>query len=154
MVKNGLTAVGILLLLACPGQEATAGQSLEHLREWVGRYPTYDTTTRGEFLKVEEVRRRLAELVSGADLRFITRVCGKEMPIKERDGYLIVQRCHKMACAMGTALVIVGLADGDMHVALRTEKDTAPRWYSSKGSYRDLPVAIDHGWYIRGKAPN
>jgi hypothetical protein len=138
-----------IVLLLCLLSATDAQDRLSHLRSWVGKYPTYnDTKPHQEFLKLPEIRQRLLKLVSPKDYRFITVICGKEVPIEQIDDYLIVRKCHSNYCLRGTALIIINLKDGAMYVALRDEKDSEPRWFSSGGDYKKLPFEVKAGWII------
>ncbi len=142
-------ASAIFALIFCFVSIVDAQDKLGHLRSWVGKYPTYnDAKPHREFLKLPEIRQRLLRLVSQKDFRFITMVCGKEVPIEQIEDYLIVRKCHRNYCLRGTALIILNMRDGAMHVAIRGEGDSEPRWFSSSGSYRELPLDIKSGWII------
>jgi hypothetical protein len=141
--------IGAFILAHCLLSAAGAQERLDHLKGWVGKYPTYnDTKPHREFLKLPEVRQRLLKLVSKKDYRFITVTCGKEVPIEQIEDYLIIRKCHSNYCLRGTALIILNIRDGGMHVAINGEGDSAPRWFSSSGNYRELPFEVQSGWII------
>jgi len=81
---------------------ATVGQSQEkfgYLHEWIGKYPTYnDNKPHREFLMVRAIRVRLQRLLSARDFQFVTKTCGKETPIEERE--LLAFAIQRLALGM------------------------------------------------------
>src|SRR5262245_4317574 len=139
----------ILVLLGCASSTAIAQSKLGHLKEWVGKYPTFnDFKPRREFLNLPEIKRPLLRLISRGDYRFLTRTCGKEVPIEMIGDFLIARRCHRYACGNGGGVVIVNLSDGAIHVAIMDEDDTEQRWFSSNGKYKELPFEIRYGFLL------
>ena len=139
----------ILVLLGCVSSTAIAQSKLGHLKEWVGINPTFnDFKPRREFLKLPEIRRPLLKLLSRDDYRFLTRTCGKEVPIEMIGDFLIARRCHRYACGNGGGVVIVNLSDGAIHVAILDEDDPEQRWFSSNGKYKELPFEIKLGFLL------
>jgi len=137
----------ILVLLGCVSQTAIAQSKLGHLKEWVGINPTFnDFKPRREFLKLPEIRRPLLKLLSLDDYRFLTRGCGKEVPIEMIGDFLIARRCHRYACGNGGGVVIVNLSDGAIHVAIMDEDGREQRWFSTNGKHRELPFEVKFGF--------
>jgi hypothetical protein len=144
-MKTSLSISLLLILFA----STRAQEKLGYLRTWVGKYPTYNVTKpHREFLKEPEIQRQLLSLLPRKVFHFLTVTCGKEVPIELIDEYLIIHRCHSNYCLRGTALLIVGLKEGIIHVALRTEKDSERRWFSRNGKYRELPFKVINGWIV------
>src|SRR5215216_3278289 len=126
-----------------------AQEKLGHLRHWVGKYPSYDDTKpHRDFLKLPEVRNPLLKLLSKKDYHFLAVVCGKEVPIEMIEDYLIVRKCHRNYCMRGTAVLIINVKDGAMHVVIRDEKDSEPRWLSTNGKHKDLTFRIEAGFMV------
>jgi hypothetical protein len=120
-----------------------------HLKDWVGKYPTFnDTKPHKEFLKLPVIQKSLLHLLPSNDYRFLTKTCGKEVPIKMIGDFLIIRRCHHYACAYGSAVLLVNLQDGAMHIAIRNEKDEEQRWFSTNGKYKELPFDVQRAWTI------
>src|SRR5262245_26629278 len=139
----------IIVLLCCFSSTAIARGKLGHLKEWVGKYPTYNYfKPRREFLKLPEIKQPLLKLLSRDDYRFLTRTCGKEAPIEMAGDFLIVRRCHRYACGIGGAVLIVGLSDGAIHVAIQDEDDIEQRWFSANGKYKELPFDVQSGFFV------
>jgi hypothetical protein len=138
-----------LVLLGCVSPVAVAQANLGHLKEWVGKYPTNnDLKPHREFLKLPEIKRPLLKLLSRDDYRFLTRTCGKEVPIEKIGDFLIVRRCHKFACGYGGAVVIVNHSDGAIHVAILDEDDSEVRWFSTNGKHKELPFDVRGVWFV------
>jgi hypothetical protein len=139
----------ILISLGCISPNAVAQSKLSHLKEWVGKHPTYnDFRPRKEFLKSPEIQRPLLKLISKKDYRFLTRRCGKEVPIEMIGDFLIVRRCHSYACGDGGGVVIVNLSDGAIHLAIMDEDDSEQRWFSTNGKYKELPFDVQSGFLV------
>ena len=133
----------VLSLVICLGITSLAQGKLDHLNKWVGKYPTYNNTKpRQEFLRLPEIQRGLKTLLSKEDYRFVTKTCGKEVPIKKIDNYLIVRRCHSYACAYGGATIVINLDDGAMHIAIKNEGDKEQRWFSTNNKQGELPFEV------------
>jgi hypothetical protein len=147
------TFIAALVLLGSVSTPTVSQARFGHLKEWVGKRPTYNgTKPRKEFLKLPEIQQPLLKLLPRNDYRFLTRTCGKEAPIEEADGFLIVRRCHSYACAYGAVILIINLNDGAMHVAIMDEDDTEQRWFSTNGKYRDLPFEVTLARFVTKKA--
>jgi hypothetical protein len=139
----------LITFTACSLSTTNAQERLGHLREWVGKYPSYNNRKAPrDFLKLPEVHRPLLRILSPQDYRFITAVCGKQVPIEMIGDYLIVRKCHSNYCLRGTALLIINIKDGAMHAAISSEKDSEPRWFSTNGKYNELPFRIVAGFMI------
>jgi hypothetical protein len=144
--------VTTLVLLGCVSLPATAQVKLGHLKEWVGKYPTYSgSKPRKEFLRLPEIQQPLLKLLSRNDYRFLTKTCGKEAPIEEADGFLIVRRCHSYACAYGAVVLIINLKDGAMHAAILDEDDAEQRWFSTNGRHEELPFDVKLARFVTKK---
>ena len=142
----------ILILLGSISPTAIAQGKFGHLKEWVGKYPTFnDFRPRREFLKLPEIKRPLLKLLSRDDYLFLTQTCGKEVPIEIIGDFLIVRRCDRYACGYGGGVVIVNLSDGAIHVAIMDEDDREQRWFSTNGKYRELPFEIQLGFLLTKK---
>lgn len=142
-------SISVITLTACSLIAVNAQDTLGHLKEWVGKYPTYNSTKpRREFLKLPEVRQPLLNLLSRQDYRFLTVICGKEVPIEIIENYLIVRKCHSNYCLRGTAVLIINIKDGSMHVVIRNENYPDPRWFSTNGNYKELPFRIEAGYVV------
>jgi hypothetical protein len=147
---RGHQLLAALILASSLTLAAHAQRSPDDLRKWVGKYPTYSKTEmHTTFLALPEIRQPLRKMLSRDDFIFLTRTCTKEMPIELVEGYLIVRKCHSSYCLKGTALLIVVLKDGAIHVALRTEDDSAPRWYGTNRIPAQLPFEVQAGWIVR-----
>src|SRR4030095_17135546 len=85
-LSTGVKLFKLILLITfsfCALVSVNAQDKLGNLKEWVGKYPTYnDTKPHREFLKLPEVRQPLLNLLSKKDHRFLTVECGKEVPIE------------------------------------------------------------------------
>jgi hypothetical protein len=75
-------------------------------------------------------------------------VCGKEIPIEMIGDYIIVRKCDSNYCLRGTALILINIKDGAMHVAISKEKDSEPGWVSTNGKYKELPFRIEAGFVV------
>ncbi|OLE51201.1 MAG: hypothetical protein AUG51_24540 [Acidobacteria bacterium 13_1_20CM_3_53_8] len=134
----------ILLLLGIWANAAAQG-SYAHLRSWEGKYPTYNREHRN-FFNLPEIQRPLRRLLSQHDYYMLTRGHTKEGPIEIVDNYLRVFMCgspRSYACDHIT-LFIIDLNDGSMYAAFDIISD-APRYYSTKGKFTDLPERV-RGW--------
>jgi hypothetical protein len=139
----------ILVLLGCVSSTVVAQGKLGRLKEWVGKSPTYNEfRPRREFLNLPEIKRPLLKLISRDDYRFLTRTCGKEVPIEMIGDFLVARRCHRNACGNGGGVVIVNLSDGAIHVAIMDEDDREQRWFSSNGKHKELPFEIQFGFLL------
>jgi hypothetical protein len=139
----------LITLTACVLSNSNAQEKLGHLREWVGKYPSYNNIKAPkDFLRLPEVRRPLMKLLSDQDYRFLTVVCGKEIPIEMIGDYIIVRKCDSNYCLRGTALILINIKDGAMHVAISKEKDSEPRWVSTNGKNKELPFRIEAGFVV------
>jgi hypothetical protein len=149
MRQRGLLITILLVLLGAAGPAAVAQSKLGHLKEWIGKHPTYnDFKPRREFLKLPEIKRPLLNLLSRDDYRFLTRTCGKEVPIEMIGDFLIARRCHRYACGNGGGVVIINLSDGAIHVAIMDEDDREQRWFSANGKHKELPFNVQFGFLL------
>lgn len=140
-----------LVLLGCVNPPAMSQGKLGHLKEWAGKYPTYnDTKPRREFLKLPEIQQSLLKLLPRTDYRFLTKTCSKEARIDQIESFLIVRRCHSYACGFGAAILIVNLTDGAMHVAI-SGKGTEQKWFSTNGKHKELPFDVKLAWFVTKK---
>lgn len=145
--------ISLVAFTSCALITVNAQDKLGYLKEWVGKYPADNATKpHRALLKLPEVRKPLLSLLSKPDYHFMTVVCGKEVPVEVIDDYLIVRKCHSNYCLRGTAVLIINVKDGAMHVVIRNESDSEPRWFSTNGKYKELPFRFEAGYVVVKKA--
>ena len=64
-----------------------------------------------------------------------------------------MQRCDLLTIIVllgcyGGAVLIVSLADGAIHVAIKNEGDSEQRWFSTNGKHKELPFDVQSGWFV------
>jgi hypothetical protein len=132
--------IASLLLLCCSSAVVAQGR-LDHLKSWVGKYPTERkgrlTTS---FFAEPDIRGPLARLLNRADLNLLTKEYGVEAPIKQFGDYLAVKVCRQHNCDEEQAALAINLRTGDVYV--RMKDGDKVRWFASKGTAKDLPADV------------
>lgn len=110
MKDGGLIKIVVAVLMLMFAQTAHSAGKYEHLKYWVGRYPSKGPTRENrEFLKLPEIRAILLQLLPGREYRRLTKTLAVETPIEMIDDYLVVRRCRPHCCPCENALLLVGL---------------------------------------------
>ena len=93
----------------------------QNLQAYVGKYPS-------ALLKgVPSIRVRLRKIL-GANYNFFMTRMQTEMPIELVEGCLVGVGCMAHSCGSEDAVMVINLADGKLHCAIRSDK--------FKGGYR------------------
>lgn len=136
----------IAMLFSVSVESAMAQGRYTHLRSWVGKYPTYNKSSR-KFFDLPEINRPLRRLLNRRDYYLLTRGHTKEMPISVVGDYLKVRVCGSpgsYACDNNTMLVF-DLNDGSVFIAFDVFSGGA-RYFSTRGKFTDLPKDVQ-SWF-------
>lgn len=134
----------LVLLLGC-STILSAQRSLEHLKNWEGKYPRdFYAKPKVNFFKLPEIQPALTKLLSKDDYRRLTQEFGVQKPIKLSGDYLEVRVCKSHCCPCEYGVLLVNLSTGVIYVGINSDPDNKDRWFSTKGSYTDLPITVRH----------
>ena len=137
-------SIALILLFACLTVSAAQGD-FEHLKNWEGKYPRdFYAKPKVNFFKLPEIQPALTKLLDKDDYRRLTQEFGVQQPIKRSSDYLEVRVCKSHCCPCEHGALIVNLKTGAIHVGINSYPGNKDRWFSSKGSYTDLPTGIRH----------
>lgn len=106
----------LLISLAWPGiHTPTTSAAPQNLRSYVGKYPS-------ALLKdVPSLKTRLRKVLRGNYSFFMNRM-QTEMPIEYDEGAIVAIGCMAHSCTTEDAVMVINLADGKMHCAIRSGK--------------------------------
>ena len=139
-----INGIALTLLFGCLTVSA-AQASLEHLKSWEDKYPRdFYAKPKVNFFKLPEIQLVLTKLLSKDDYRRLTQEFGVQKPIKLSGDYLEVRVCKSHCCPCEHGALIVNLKTGVIHVGINSYPDNEDRWFSTKGSHKDLPTGIRH----------
>ncbi|MBS1786111.1 MAG: hypothetical protein JST85_00210 [Acidobacteria bacterium] len=140
MLKKIILILGILA--AC-FTGSVAQKNFESLKRWVGKYPRdYYAKPRQNFFKLPEIQPALQKLLNKRDLLRLTEEFGTQHAITQTGDYLEVRVCKSHCCPCEYGALILNLKTGVMHVGIYSEPENEDRWFSTKGSYTDLPSNV------------
>ncbi len=140
MIRKNQISLGFILLIL-GSSLALAQTSLDHLKNWDGKYPT---TKKGrvttKFFSEPAIRAPLLKLLTRDDYNLLTKEYAVETPVKKIGDYLVVKVCKPHMCFEQAAFAI-DLTTGNVFVRMALD-ETPDRWLASKGTARDLPADV------------
>ncbi len=87
----------------------------QRLQSYVGKYPS-------DLFKAEPaIKKRLKSLL-GTNYSFFMNRMETEMPIENDQGALVVRGCMAHNCGIEEAVMVINLADGKLHCAIKSSK--------------------------------
>ncbi|MGC8470080.1 MAG: hypothetical protein ACP5NI_09275 [Acetobacteraceae bacterium] len=123
LARNALIAGLVLLGAASPARAQTvAPATADDPMMWINHYPGDTVLGRKGFFRIPLIRRKLAALLSAADLTRIVETYRVAIPIAEVDGYLIISGCMPHDCGAEGDTIAFNPATGDLTVGfIRTD---------------------------------
>jgi hypothetical protein len=85
---------------------------------WVNHYPSDTVFGTAGFFAVPKVNQTLQSLLDAKDIALIEKTYSVEDPIKEVDGYVVVNNCMPNECGSESSIVIVDAKTNDIVVGL------------------------------------
>jgi len=102
--------------LAIPSEPAVLPlHQSQRLESYVGKYPS------DLFKGVPAIKQRLKSLL-GPNYGFFMNRIQTEMPIENDEGALVVRGCMAHNCGIEESIMVINLADGKLHCAIRSAK--------------------------------
>ena len=140
-----------LLLVGSAYADGMPSWNEEALSAWVGKYPT--TTTNGKTVSIldqAEVRKILYKILPASERKALG-FYDVEAPIRQVEGFLVVNKCLPHYCPAELAVIVIDLKNPRLWAGffLRQEGRTSTRWYSNADDYSVLPEEIRRDFLAR-----